>query len=108
MTVRDWLERRSPQAPAALLARVLDTLGADADSPADRLPEVCLGAARRVLDGLIAEQRFSRDSATDLLAVDALVTWAYEYAGALGARTRVEALTIDGARMLAQLTDQHV
>jgi hypothetical protein len=91
-----------------LLARVLEALGVDADASEDRLPEVALAAAKRTLDALLGDQRFGRDSAVYLLAVDALMTYAYEYASRLGSRDRVEAFATQGVRMLGQLTNQHV
>jgi hypothetical protein len=91
-----------------LLACILEALGAGADAPQDRFPDVALAAAQRTLDALLAGQRFGRDSAVDLLAVDALMTYAYEYAGTIASRDRVEALATQGARMLGQLTNQHV
>lgn len=65
-------------------------------------------AAKRTLDSLLCDQRFGRESAVHLLAVDALMTYAYEYAGRVGSRDRVEALAAQGVRMLGQLTNQHV
>jgi hypothetical protein len=41
---------------------------------------VCLDAAERVLSGLFADGTGSRDEAADLLAADALVTYALEFA----------------------------
>ncbi len=104
MTVRDWLESRSPQPPVVLLARVLDALGARAGAPEGRLPEACLAAAKGILESLIGSQRFGRDCAIDLLAVDALMTYAYEYAGTMSSRARVEALATEGARMIGTLS----
>lgn len=108
MTVLDWLESRSPKPPAVLLARVIEALGADVGTPEERLPETCLAASKRMLESLIADERFGRDSATDLLAVDALMTYAYEYAGMVSSRVRVQALAAEGARMIGTLSTPHV
>lgn len=84
MTVREWLERRSRGVPDALTARVVQCLGGDADEPEGRTGEVCLSAATRSLDDLLAGRRFARDSALDLLAVDALTTFAFMHASEAG------------------------
>ena len=83
----------------ALREQVLAMLGADADRPASLATEVCLSAAARSLRGIVAEQRFARENALALLAVDALTTFAYEHASeaALGLRDHVSR----GTRMLA-------
>ena len=95
MSVRAWLLERAGGVPESLRERIVDALGDDAESPRQRAPEVCLAAATRLLRSLLENRRFARDSAIDLLAVDALMTYAYEFAalspadaGALAALTR--------------------
>jgi hypothetical protein len=80
VTVRDWISLRSPAAPPKLTEQLLAALGREADADVARTGEVCLAAAARSLEALVAERRFGRDSAIDLLAVDALMTYAYEFA----------------------------
>lgn len=108
MTVRDWLESRSPKSPPALLSRVLEALGADADAPEARLADVAIAAAERTLSQLIAEQRFERAGAVDLLAADALMTYAYEHAAGVASPADVEDLANRGIRLLGHLTPDHV
>lgn len=108
MTVRDWLESRSLKSPPALLRRVLEALGPDADAPEARLPDVALAAAERTLSQLIAQHRFDRESAVDLLAVDALTMYAYEHAAAVASPADVDALADRGVRLLGHLSPDHV
>ena len=102
MTVREWLAARSPDAPEVLTNRVLALLGGDADQPAGRSAEVCLSAARRALEALLEAGRYERDSALDLLAVDALTTFAFEHASeAAAGGAEIRHLAVDGARALS-------
>jgi hypothetical protein len=80
MTVREWLAQRQPAPPAALLARVETVLGAAAGESAGMAAEVCLRAAERLVAELLRGDCASRESALDLLAADALVTYAFEAA----------------------------
>jgi hypothetical protein len=50
-------------------------------SSTDDLPESYLRAAERLIEDLLQGECTSRDSALDLLAADALVTYAFEAAG---------------------------
>jgi hypothetical protein len=109
VTVREWIARRTPPPPSSLSTQILALLGDDAGANESETAEVCLGAAARALDGLLARNRFARDSALELLAVDALTTYAYEHASLSrdGAR-RVEVLAAHGTELLGRLTTQRV
>ncbi|HEX2716464.1 MAG TPA: hypothetical protein VHM67_02225 [Gemmatimonadaceae bacterium] len=74
--IERWLEGRTPRPPDALLARVAVALRAeDRSAPvADR----ALAASEALLRRLLAEDCTTRDTAPDLLAADALVTYAFE------------------------------
>jgi hypothetical protein len=63
-----------------MLARVVDVLGHRADEDASRASALCLDAATELLEQLLAQDPLERESALDLLAVDALVTYAFEAA----------------------------
>lgn len=76
-----WLATREPPPPAELRERVR-LLAGGAGAPGDDRAEALIAAARRALDGLIATGSMDRASALDLLAVDALVTYAFEAAAA--------------------------
>jgi hypothetical protein len=107
VTVRDWIERHLPAPPPALAAQLLSALGSDADADESTTAERCLAAAARLLDGLLAEHRFGRESALDLLTVDALTTYAFEHASHAGAsRDELEAFARRAAQALGQLTSQ--
>lgn len=104
MTVRDWVVRRSDGVPEALTARVVQFLGRDAGEPEGRAGEVCLAAATRSLDELLAGRRYARDSALDLLAVDALTTFAFAHASESDADPEsLRALAVRGAQALSQI-----
>ena len=98
MTVGAWLRSREPAPPDALAQRVRTALGADASRDAADAYVVCLDAAVRVLEPLLGEQRPGRARALDLLAADALVTYAFEAAG-----SDVDALNTKTAEAMVRL-----
>ena len=109
MTVREWIARRSPPPPATLTQHVFAVLGRDADADEARTADICLDAAARALDGLLSENRFERESALDLLAIDALTTYAYEHASeARDSERTLQALAERGSQLLGQLVTQRV
>jgi len=84
VSVRDWVAERSATAPPALRNRMVELLLPSENS--DRsAAELCLHAAKDALRSLVQEQRFGRDSALDLLAIDGLATLAFEHASAVAA-----------------------
>jgi hypothetical protein len=111
VNVRDWVLEHAPapKTPAALTERMLSFLGGDASRDASEVAEACLAAASRALATLLEAQRFGRDSALDLLAVDALTTFAFAHASE-GAGTESELLRFsdEGARRLGRLALQRV
>lgn len=107
MNVRDWVAQRTPQPPAALVGRMFDFLGDDVASDASRTAELCLAAAERELRRLVDAGRFGRDSALDLLAIDALTTYAFEHASLSGiSEPELLRFTERGAQLLGQLAVQ--
>ena len=80
MTIAAWLRARTPAPPPRLTARIDAALGARRDAPETELPEQCVDAAEALLRDLLARPSAGRESALDLLAVDALVTYAFEAA----------------------------
>ena len=108
MTVRDWIESR-PRPVSALAERVVLALGEHANAPREQTADVCLSAAARSLESLITSRRFGRDSAVDLLTVDALTTYAFEYAGeSATSAAEVAVIARRGVQLLGQLTTQRV
>lgn len=105
MTVRDWLAARASAAPPVLLARMLELMGDDAGAPAERAASVFIEAARATLGALLAARRFGREGALDLLAADALMTYAYEHAAeGSGNVAQLEAAALSGAARISHLS----
>lgn len=107
MTVRDWLSARASAAPSALHARVLELLGESANLPAARATTVFIETARDSLQRILGSGLYGRDGALDLLAADALMTYAYEHA-AEGTPTvaDLEADALRGAARLGTLSPE--
>ena len=80
MTVTDWLAQRTPVVPEALRERVTFQLGDQCNAPAAGASEACAAAGVRVVESLISTECAQRQHAIDLLAADALVTYAIESA----------------------------
>jgi hypothetical protein len=79
VSLDDWLSSRTPVAPPALAARAREMAaqhGHRTLPPSDTL----LAAAERAMRALMRDGCMARESALDLLAVDALVTYAFEAA----------------------------
>ena len=75
-----WLASRPQPPPAPLAARITVALGSAADDDVADTTRVCLEAAERVLTRLVGAGGGERGEAADLLAADALVTYALEFA----------------------------
>ncbi len=84
--VRDWLSSREPQPPKALVEQLDAAVAAAPDSRftgasmAEALAELGLATLR----GVVRRQGAAYDTALDLLAADALVTYAFEAASEEG------------------------
>ena len=78
MTILTWLDSRTPESPSSLRTRILEALGDRADLDAAQAPTACLDAALMILQDLVREDPIRRDRAGELLAADALVTYAFE------------------------------
>lgn len=105
MTVRQWIDGQAPP-PDALRARMMELLGRDGDNQVETTPQVCLAAASAHLASIVRERRHGRESALDLLAVDALVTYAFEHASATPGLD-LERLSEDAIEKLGGLTPTH-
>jgi hypothetical protein len=75
-----WLDARRPIPPAALRARIDAALGSDLHADVADTAETLLAAGEWLMRALLVDDATSRGSATDLLAADALVTYAFEAA----------------------------
>jgi hypothetical protein len=80
VTAEEWLSTRSPRPPDALLRRVRALVAPAGSASPPHAPDVYLAAAEQLLARLLREGCAARDSALDLLAADALVTYAFEAA----------------------------
>ena len=78
MILAAWLDARRPVPPAALRARIDAALALDLHADSGDTAETLLAAGERLVRSLLVEDATSRDSAIDLLAADALVTYAFE------------------------------
>lgn len=76
--VSAWLATRTPQPPPQLLAR-LDAMTAEIASR-DASSDAFLAAAEAAMHDLLRDGCLTRQSALDLLAIDALVSYAFEAA----------------------------
>ena len=79
-TIGDWLAARTPVPPAALIERMRQALGEALDAPAAEAHERCLAAAERLVRDQSDARLVERAAALDLLAADALTTYALEVA----------------------------
>ena len=82
MTLREWLDARHPAPPPVLAVRLHALLGERATASASEASDACLAAGEALLARLLREGCVARDTALDLLAADALVTYAFEAAAA--------------------------
>jgi hypothetical protein len=80
VTVGEWLSARAPALPSPLAERLHEVLGARLQDHSTNAYEAVLGTAESLLADLITIECAQRDRALDLLAVDALVTYAFEAA----------------------------
>ena len=79
-TVGDWLSGLTPVPPPALAERLHSSLHVHRTRPFTEVPDACLDAGEAMLTQMLASGSTSRASALDLLAVDALITYAFEQA----------------------------
>ena len=99
VTPQAWLALRQPVPPTALMARLTEALGARAGEPAVDMGDVLLCAGEALLARLLSEGRTDRQTALDLLAADAFVTYAFEAASDEPAR-----ITERAQRAMAQIS----
>jgi hypothetical protein len=79
-TLGGWLASRTPPPPEILRSRIVLALGPAVENDVADTERVCLDAAERVLSRLFVGGDGERREAADLLAADALVTYALEFA----------------------------
>ena len=91
-SVGDWITGARPAPPGKLAERVAEKLAVSGRRAAADTPDACIDAAVSLLGDLLARESAGRESALDLLTVDALVTYAFEAASADIDRLRPRAL----------------
>jgi predicted exporter len=97
ITIAEWLSTRAPAAPAPLYNRLLEiTAGAQCNRAelSGLLVEMAAGIFRKLDD--------SRDSALELLAADALITYAMEAAADIGAREAARGAILSVASVVSR------
>ena len=107
MTLRTWLDTRSPRPPEHLARRIDEVLGEALDTPARGETErsrACLAAADELLGDLLSRGTAGRESALDLLTVDALATYAFEAAS--DAPEKIPDRAADAMRRFAAIARQ--
>jgi len=80
MELMEWLETRTPEAPVVLRVRIADLVLDHPEWESMPLPEALMAAGERLMQDVLAAPPRNRDSALDLLAADACVTYAFEAA----------------------------
>jgi hypothetical protein len=80
VTIAEWLVTRTPVPPDALAERVRRALEPVLERDAREMPDAALAAAEATLRDLRRDGCTGRAQALDLLAADALVTYAFEAA----------------------------
>jgi hypothetical protein len=80
VTFGEWLAERTPAPPAPLAARLHEALGDHLGDRATSAQDAMLATAEGLLAELLTLDCAARDRALDLLAVDAMVTYAFEAA----------------------------
>jgi hypothetical protein len=99
VTVNGWLASRTPEPPPALAARIQVAIAGRAERSTAETSLLLIESADAMLRDLLARNSEARDSALDLLTVDALVTYAFE-AASTDPRTLIER-SEDAMRRLA-------
>lgn len=103
-TVGAWIATCEPPPPPALHRRLRELLAPWATEPVAAVPEACLAAGEHALNTLLASGSTSRATALDLLAVDALVTYAFQVAA--DDPSRIEARAAAAMARIAALPGQ--
>lgn len=94
MTVEAWLQSRVPAPPPVLATSIRSAVAALASRDGADTTDVLLAAGEAVLSQLLSAEQTTRDGALELLAADALVTYAFEAAAAEPDRIRQRATLV--------------
>ena len=99
MMLEEWLDRRELAPPPALRRRLDEAAADGANTAALPIADAALEAALRLLGRLLRGANSSRAGALELLAVDALMTYAFE--AAADQPDRLEALGAEAMERIA-------
>ncbi len=105
MSLVQWIDRRELVPPPALRRRLDGAVTATRAVEALPVPDAALEAALQLLDGLLRAADLSRGGAIELLAADALMTYAFE--ATADTPERLEALAEQAMRRIAAATADH-
>jgi len=108
VTVREWIARQAVSAPTALRDRMLAIVGSDGARDSATAAETCIAAAERAFERLLQDRRFGRDSALELLAIDALTTYAFQHAAQDARHTDLDGLVESSLTRFGQLATARV
>lgn len=97
-----WLERRSEPAPASLRPRLAEAVRATPEASGESLVELSSRAGEQLLAKVLTDGCAARSAASDLLAADALVTYAFEVA-AEGGEMSAPAIEASAARAMVRI-----
>lgn len=104
-TVGEWFANLQPPPPEALAKELRTLLHDVASRPVGDVPEVCLETSERLLEKLMRSGSTERATALTLLAVDSLVTYAFQAAS--GAPEQIEARAAGAMRRIAELGERN-
>ena len=99
-----WIAARTPPAPARLAERLAERLGERAAPDPAAVTAACVDEAAALLEQLLSGGCTTRAAALDLLAADALATYAFEAAGE--APERMDALARDAMTRLSAIGER--
>jgi len=80
VTVGEWIERLDPRPPEVLHRRLSALLADQVRRPVADVADVCIDTGVSLLERLLVSSATGRDQALDLLAVDSLITYAFQAA----------------------------
>lgn len=103
-TVGEWLSGLQPPPPRALADHLALLLKSDLHRPVSDVPEVCLQKGEQMLSELMQSGSTERDTALTLLAVDALVTYAFDAAS--GDPAHIEERAANAMKRIAKLAEE--
>ena len=105
-TVGEWFANLQPPPPRALADELRKLLVHEAARPVGDVPEVCLATGEKMLGELMQSGSTQRATALTLLAVDSLVTYAFEAAS--DDPERLETRAANAMKRIAELGDRNV